>query len=57
VIEVDPAKNIVFVQGMIGVIGNGFNLLNGPYDAKVVGDYTGITPPRGGVAGSDHSDH
>jgi hypothetical protein len=57
VIEVDPAKNIVFVQGMIGVIGNGFNLLNGPYDAKVVGDYTGITAPRGGVAESNHSDH
>jgi len=23
-------------------------MLNGPYDAKVVGDYTGITPPFGG---------
>ena len=21
--------------------------MNGPYDAKVIGDYTGITPPRG----------
>jgi hypothetical protein len=27
------------------VAGNGFDLLNGPYDAKVIGDYTGLTPP------------
>jgi len=45
VIEVDPAQNIVFSQGTIAVAGNGFDLLNGPYDAKVVGDYTGLTPP------------
>ena len=45
VIEVDPLGNIVFTQGMIGVIGTGFNQLNAPYDAKVVGDYTGLTPP------------
>jgi outer membrane protein assembly factor BamB len=47
VIEVNhktPAE-IVFTQGMIGVLGNGFNLLNGPYDAKVIGDFTGLTPP------------
>jgi outer membrane protein assembly factor BamB len=47
VIEVNhktPA-DIVFTQGMIGVLGNGFNLLNGPYDAKVIGDFTGLTPP------------
>ncbi len=25
--------------------GNGFNQLNGPYDAKQIGDYTGLTPP------------
>ncbi|GAC1544693.1 MAG: hypothetical protein NVS2B17_26140 [Candidatus Velthaea sp.] len=30
---------------MLNVIGNGFDQLNGPYDAKVVGDYTGLTPP------------
>jgi hypothetical protein len=54
VIEVDPAMNIVFAQGKIGVIGNGFNELNGPYDAKVVGDYTGLTPPRGGGEGESH---
>ena len=46
VIEVDPNGNIVFSQGEIGVVGNGFNELNAPYDAKVVGDYTGLTPPN-----------
>ena len=24
----------------------GANTLNGPYDAKMIGDYTGITPPK-----------
>ncbi len=46
VIEVDPSGNIVFSQGQIGVAGTGFNELNAPYDAKVVGDYTGLTPPK-----------
>jgi hypothetical protein len=45
VIEIDPNKNIVFSQGQIAVSGNGFNMLNAPYDAKVIGDYTGLTPP------------
>jgi hypothetical protein len=45
VIEVDRSGNIVFSQGMIDTDGNGFNQLNAPYDAKVVGDYTGLTPP------------
>ena len=44
-IEVDPSMNIVFTQGMIGVTGTGFNQLNAPYDAKVIGAYTGLTPP------------
>src|SRR6266481_4132815 len=48
VIEIDPNQNIVFTQGTIGVPGNGFDLLNAPYDAKVVGDYTGLTPPFSG---------
>jgi outer membrane protein assembly factor BamB len=47
VIEIDPNQNIVFAQGQIAVPGNGFDMLNAPYDAKVVGDYTGITPPMG----------
>jgi hypothetical protein len=45
VIEVDVAGNIVFSQGTIAVSGNTFDLLNAPYDAKVNGDYTGLTPP------------
>ncbi|HTD06635.1 hypothetical protein [Undibacterium sp.] len=46
VIEVTPAKQIVFQQGALNVAGNGFNQLNGPYDAKAIGDFTGLTPPR-----------
>ena len=45
VIEVDASGNIVFSQGQIGVAGTDFNELNAPYDAKVVGDYTGLTQP------------
>lgn len=45
VFEIDPQKNIVFAQGHIDVAGSGFDELNAPYDAKVVGDYTGLTPP------------
>jgi hypothetical protein len=45
VIEITPAKNIVFQQGALNVAGNGFNQLNGPYDAKEIGDFTGLTPP------------
>jgi hypothetical protein len=45
VIEVNHKKEIVFTQGKLGVAGNGFNQLNGPYDAKVIGDFTGLTPP------------
>jgi hypothetical protein len=45
VIEVTPAGQIVFTQGVIDTDGSGFDQLNGPYDAKVVGDYTGLTPP------------
>jgi hypothetical protein len=45
VIEVTRDKEIVFQQGRLNVLGSGFNLLNGPYDAKAIGDYTGLTPP------------
>ncbi len=45
VIEIDSNQNIVWSQGTIATAGNGFDLLNGPYDAKVIGDYTGLTPP------------
>ncbi len=45
VIEVNHAQQIVFQQGALNAPGNGFNQLNGPYDAKVIGDFTGLTPP------------
>ncbi len=45
VIEINSAGLILFAQGRIQVDGNGFNQLNAPYDAKVIGDYTGLTPP------------
>jgi hypothetical protein len=44
---------IVFTQGMLNVPGNGFNQLNAPYDAKVVGDYTGLTNPHRGEGGDN----
>jgi outer membrane protein assembly factor BamB len=47
VIEVNHHKHIVFTQGMINVDGTGFNQLNAPYDAKRIGDYTGLTNPFG----------
>ncbi len=47
VIEINPAQAIVFSQGQVGVNGNGPGQLNAPYDAKVIGDYTGLTPPFG----------
>jgi outer membrane protein assembly factor BamB len=45
VMEVTPGGRIVFQQGKTNVTGNGFNRLNGPYDAKQIGDFTGLTPP------------
>ena len=45
VIEVNHWGKIVFNQGKINVGGDGFNQLNGPYDAKEIGDFTGLTPP------------
>ena len=52
VIEVKKAGSmggtIVFQQGVLNSHGKGFNLLNAPYDAKVVGDYTGLTNPNRG---------
>ncbi len=45
VIEVSRDGRIVFQQGMLNIGGLGTNQLNGPYDAKVIGDFTGLTPP------------
>ena len=36
---------------MLNDPGKGFNLLDAPYDVKVVGDYTGLTNPRRGGGG------
>jgi outer membrane protein assembly factor BamB len=47
VFEIDSTGKIVFSYGEIGVVGNGPNQLNAPYDAKEIGDYVGITPPFG----------
>jgi hypothetical protein len=55
VIEVTPGGRIVFQQGKINVGGDGFNRLNGPYDAKEIGDFTGLTPPFD--ADGDKDDH
>jgi hypothetical protein len=50
VIEVNHAKHIVRTFGKIGDLGYnpesvGDGGLNSPYDAKRIGDYTGLTPP------------
>jgi hypothetical protein len=51
VIEVDKAGSIVRQLGTLNVSGydtqSATNGLYAPYDAKVVGDYTGLTPPDG----------
>lgn len=47
VFEITPTGQIVFQQGTINAPGNGYNQLNGPYDAKVIGDFTGLTRPFG----------
>ena len=48
VIEVNPSKEIIASYGTINT--PGFNttnadVMNAPYSAYVIGDYTGITPP------------
>ena len=45
VIEVTKTGQIVFQQGDLNVPDDGFNQLNGAYDAKQIGDFTGLTPP------------
>jgi hypothetical protein len=46
VIEVGSTGQIVSTYGMLNVAGAAAGQLNGPYDAKRVGDYTGFTPPQ-----------
>ncbi len=45
VIEVTPAGALVYGYGMLNDPGAAAGQLNAPYDAKRVGDYTGLTPP------------
>ncbi len=42
---VSREKEIEFQYGVTNVPGSGRNMLNGPYTAYVIGDYTGQTPP------------
>jgi uncharacterized protein (UPF0248 family) len=56
VIAINDSGTVVFSYGTIGVAGNGTNELNAPCDAKVIGDYTGLTSPKGtGGGGSGFS--
>jgi hypothetical protein len=47
VIEIDgtPEQNVIYTHGVLGSARDGINELNQAYDAKVVGDFTGLTPP------------
>ena len=51
-LEIDPGGTIVRSFGNINAPGFGLQNtsqgLNGPYDAKVIGDFTGLTPPTPG---------
>ena len=47
VFAIDAAKRTVYQYGVTNRVGNGFNHLNAPYSAMVIGDYTGQTPPAG----------
>jgi NHL repeat len=42
---IDRNKTIDFQYGMLNVVGNGPDQVDGPYTAFVIGDYTGQTPP------------
>ena len=46
VIQVTRAKNIRSSYGALNLPGKAAGLLNAPYSAKVIGDFTGLTPPR-----------
>jgi hypothetical protein len=54
VIEVDHQTHATIVRqwGALNVAGFGRNAFNAPYDAKVIGDYTGLTPPGRGQNGN-----
>lgn len=43
---VNADGEVAWRYGMTGAPGKGPNQLNGPYDAKVIGDWTGLTDPN-----------
>ncbi|MCI4331834.1 MAG: hypothetical protein L3K19_08350 [Thermoplasmata archaeon] len=45
VFVLDPNRHIVYQYGTTNVVGSGFDQLNAPYSAAVIGDYTGVTLP------------
>lgn len=45
VVEVNNAGKVVWQQGKTALPGTKLNELNWPYDAKRIGDFTGLTPP------------
>jgi len=51
VIEIDASGDVVFSYGTLAVPGSADGFLNAPCDAKVVGDYTGLTPLHGSGGG------
>jgi hypothetical protein len=42
---VNGAGTVVWQQGKTAIPGTKFDELNWPYDAKRIGDFTGLTPP------------
>jgi len=42
---INPCKHVIWQYGKTNVFGNTTGLLNAPYTAFVIGDYTGQTPP------------
>jgi len=46
VFEINQAKRNIWQYGKINKAGNGKNMLNAPYTAFVIGDYTGQTMPQ-----------
>jgi outer membrane protein assembly factor BamB len=51
---INPCKHIIWHYGKINVVGNAHGLLNAPYTAFVIGDYTGQTVPPHSFYPSHH---
>jgi hypothetical protein len=46
VIAIDDKGELKFSYGTLNVAGNGAGMLSGPYNGKVIGDFTGLTMPQ-----------